>query len=125
MELIHISCPLTPENKAVLLLNTLVCPYVAFKREILKITCFSDTCSNRRFHRSTDTLDWAISAPLLTVYSVLCPLSAGEAAGEALWPGGAPGRRGVGGGVGAQRLGEGCAQHGAPPACPALPLLLG
>lgn len=64
--------------------------------------------------------------PLSSLFTLCSALaSAGEAAGEALWPGGAAGRRGVGGRVGAQRLGEGCAQHGAPPACPALPLLHG
>lgn len=125
MELIHMGCPLAPENKAVLVLNTPVCPYVAFKHEILKIAGFSDTCSKKRFHYSADTLVSARAAPLLTVYSVFCLPSAGEAAGKALWPGGAPGRCCVGGRVSAQRLGEGCAQHGAPPACPALPLLHG
>uniref|UniRef100_A0A8C0U2S5 BRCA1 associated ATM activator 1 n=1 Tax=Cyanistes caeruleus TaxID=156563 RepID=A0A8C0U2S5_CYACU len=59
MELIHISYPLAHENKAVLVLNTLVCPYVAFKHEVLKIAHFNETSSKRRFHYSIDTLDLA------------------------------------------------------------------
>lgn len=85
MELIYISCPLAPGNKAVLVLNTLVCPHVTlicyiwtyyvhitFKHEILKIAHFSDTSSKRRFHYSADTLDSDRAAPLLTVHSVFC-----------------------------------------------------
>lgn len=73
MELIYLSCPLAPGNKAILVLNTPVCPYVAFKREIPKIAHFRDNSSGRRFHHSADTPAWDRAAPLLIVFLCVLP----------------------------------------------------